>query len=85
MSLHLHAHVVLHKYGCKAEVKAAARTATVSGDYVTASTSTLTAGSLSGRSIDEYGLIVEDKLNDERKGGFESSPEASTQSCFYRK
>lgn len=60
MSFRRHARRVLQKFGCEEKIRAAARFATVSGDYTAAARSTVAAGQLSGRSVDEYGFLVED-------------------------
>lgn len=78
MSFRRHARGILQKHGCEDKIKAAARHATVSGDYATAARSTVAAGHLSGRSIDEYGFLVEDQGTEEKNDGFESAPESST-------
>lgn len=70
MSFRRHARRVLQKHGAEEKIKAVARDATLSGDYVSAARSTVAAGTLSGRSIDEYGFLVEDQ--DDRKASFKS-------------
>lgn len=64
MSFRRHARRVLQKHGTEEKIKAAARHATVSGDYAAAARSTVAAGQLTGRSIDEYGFLVEDAAQD---------------------
>lgn len=79
MSFRRHARGVLQKYGCDEKIKAAARFATVSGDYTSAARSTVAAGHLTGRSIDEYGFMVEEKdkatAAETPHDGAESAPE----------
>lgn len=65
MSFRRHARRILQRYSCEEKIKAAARHATVSGDYTAAARSTVAAGQMSGRSIDEYGFLVEDNTPDE--------------------
>lgn len=62
MSFRRHARRVLQKHGAEEMIKAAARHATVSGDYAAAARGTVAAGQISGRSIDEYGFLVEDEV-----------------------
>ena len=60
LSYRRHAKRVLQKFECEQKIKAAARHATVSGDYTAAARSTVAAGQLTGRSVDEYGFFVQD-------------------------
>lgn len=73
MSFRRHARRILQKYGAEEKMKAAARDATVSGDYAAAARSTVAAGQMSGRSIDEYGFLVEDDPKDATNPSFRSS------------
>lgn len=75
MSFRRHARGILQRYGCEEKIKAAARFATVSGDYTAAARSTVAAGQLTGRSIDEYGFLVDEKP--ENSEGPDSAPETS--------
>ncbi|PXF43658.1 GTPase-activating protein GYP5 [Gracilariopsis chorda] len=60
MSHRGHARRVLQRFGCDEKITIAARHATLSGDYTAAARSTVAAGHLTGRSIDEYGFFVQD-------------------------
>lgn len=53
------ARVTLTQNGCGEFISMAARLASMSGDYDTAARSTVVAGQLSGRAVDEYGFLVE--------------------------
>lgn len=59
MSRRGYARRVLKQHGCDEKITIAARLATLSGDYTAAARSTVAAGQLTGRSIDEYGFFVE--------------------------
>lgn len=75
MSFRRHARRILQKHGAEEKIKEAARFATVSGDYAAAARGTVAAGQISGRSIDEYGFLVEDKSQDDKKPSFRSAGE----------
>lgn len=81
MSFRRHARGVLQRYGTEEKIKAAARFATMSGDYTTAARSTVAAGHLAGRSVDEYGFLVQDEMEDSVlvSDGADSAPETSTE------
>ncbi|KAI0558050.1 Rab-GTPase-TBC [Gracilaria domingensis] len=59
MSHRGHARRILQRYGCDEKITMAAKHATLSGDYTAAAKSTVAAGQLTGRSIDEYGFFVD--------------------------
>lgn len=71
MSFRRHARGLLEKHGCEEKIKAAARHATMSGDYAAAARNTVAAGQFTGRSVDEYGFLVEDA--DKNEGSNSSS------------
>lgn len=73
MSFRRHARRILQKHGAEEKMKAAARDASVSGDYAAAARSTVAAGQISGRSIDEYGFLVEDDPRDATSLSFKST------------
>lgn len=81
MSFRRHARGVLQRYGAEEKIKAAARFATMSGDYTTAARSTVAAGHLAGRSVDEYGFLVQDEMEDSTllSDGADSAPETSSE------
>lgn len=85
MSFRRHARRILQKHGAEEKIKAAARGATVSGDYAAAARSTVAAGQISGRSIDEYGFLVEEDPKDAKSTSFKSTgdddsgPQSETQ------
>lgn len=81
MSFRRHARGVLQRYGAEEKIKAAARFATISGDYTTAARSTVAAGHLAGRSVDEYGFLVQDEMEESTllSDGADSAPETSTE------
>ena len=82
MSYRRHARRVLQKHGCEDKIKAAARHAGISGDYTAAAKSTVAAGHITGRSIDEYGFFVEaapDSSHDEKRDSFHASPDRPAQ------
>ncbi|CAN8062782.1 unnamed protein product, partial [Agarophyton chilense] len=58
MSHRGHARRILQRYGCDEKITLAARHASLSGDFTAAARTTVAAGHLSGRSIDEYGFFV---------------------------
>lgn len=68
MSFRRRARKVLQMHGCDGKIAAAARRASMSGDYHAAARSTVAAGQLAGRSVDEFGFLVEEELSSTEEG-----------------
>lgn len=74
MSFRRHAKRVLQKFGTEEKIRAAARLATVSGDYAAAARGTVAAGQLTGRSVDEYGFLVQDEAQNNNASFTKNNP-----------
>lgn len=60
MSFHRRARRILREHGCDGKIAAAAKHASMSGDYDIAARGTVAAGQLTGRSVDEFGFLVQE-------------------------
>lgn len=59
MSFHRRARRILREQGCDGKISAAAKHASISGDYDIAARGTIAAGQVTGHSVDEFGFLVQ--------------------------
>lgn len=72
MSFHRRARRILREQGCDGNISAAAKHASISGDYDIAARGTVAAGQVTGHSVDEFGFLV---LGDANEKGLEEGDE----------